>query len=51
MTIEALTSQEMLILVIGTVIVVMIIGLLFKTFIKLAIVAAMCILVFGVGFG
>ena len=51
MNVEALTSQEMLIFVVGVVIAVLIIGLLFKSLIKFAIVVAMCVLIFGVGFG
>lgn len=51
MNIEALTSQEMLIFVVGVVIVVLLIGLVFKSLIKFAIVVAMCVLIFGVGFG
>lgn len=41
----------MLTLVVGVIIVVLIIGMFFKTMLKLAIVAAVCIMVFGVGFG
>lgn len=51
MTFGDFTAQELLMLAIIIAAIVLIIGALFKTLLKVAVVAACFILIFGVGFG
>lgn len=46
-----LTPQEIILAIVILAVVVVIIGFIFKTLFKVAIVAATCILLFGVAFG